>query len=144
MNTILLTVLICQTPCELVAVHDGDTITVIVDGQTERIRLAGVDAPELRQAYGMEAKETLSTLLQGRKITLRFQGKKSYRRHVATVYADSINVNAELVWLGAAWQEPRYDRSVEFWSIECDARESKRGLWQAENPVEPRVWRHSR
>ncbi len=37
----------------VVGVHDGDTITVLEAGKTQhKIRLAGIDAPELKQAFG--------------------------------------------------------------------------------------------
>jgi endonuclease YncB( thermonuclease family) len=46
-----------------VGVHDGDTITVLDANKTQRkIRLAGIDAPELKQAFGNRAKKNLAEL----------------------------------------------------------------------------------
>jgi hypothetical protein len=47
----------------VVAVHDGDTISVLHDGRALRVRLHGIDAPELGQAFGRPAKQFLSSLV---------------------------------------------------------------------------------
>jgi endonuclease YncB( thermonuclease family) len=40
----------------VVKIADGDTLTMIVDGQQEKIRLSDIDTPERKQPYGMRAK----------------------------------------------------------------------------------------
>jgi endonuclease YncB( thermonuclease family) len=40
---------------EVVRVTDGDTISVMRDGQAVKVRLANIDCPEMRQAYGEQA-----------------------------------------------------------------------------------------
>ncbi len=44
-------------------VADGDTITVLHNGNGERIRLHGIDSPEKRQAFGNRAKQFTSKLI---------------------------------------------------------------------------------
>ena len=47
----------------VVGVHDGDTLTLLVEGNRQiKVRLAGIDAPELSQPYGQKAKQALSNL----------------------------------------------------------------------------------
>jgi len=42
-----------------VGVHDGDTLTLLVERQPVKVRLAGIDAPELAQPYGQKAKQAV-------------------------------------------------------------------------------------
>src|ERR1700722_2460713 len=51
---------------EVVGVSDGDTIKVMHNGQAERIRLNGIDAPEKAQAFGQKAQEFASSLCFGK------------------------------------------------------------------------------
>lgn len=44
----------------VIAVHDGDSLTVVVDKQQIKVRLADIAAPELRQAYGQRSKDSLA------------------------------------------------------------------------------------
>ena len=80
-------------------VIDGDTI--VVAGQ--RIRLAGIDAPELDEPFGQESKWEMVRLCQGQKITVRLNGFRSYERVVGFCYLpDGTDLGAELVRRGLA------------------------------------------
>jgi endonuclease YncB( thermonuclease family) len=50
----------------VVGVTDGDTITILHNGQGEKIRLSGIDCPEKAQAYGQKAKQAASGLVFGK------------------------------------------------------------------------------
>jgi len=51
----------------VVSIHDGDTITVLdASRKQHKIRLAGIDAPELKQAFGTRSKQNLSALVYSR------------------------------------------------------------------------------
>ena len=41
---------------KVILIADGDTITVLHDGEKEKIRLYGIDTPEMKQSFGKEAK----------------------------------------------------------------------------------------
>ena len=60
---------------KVVAVTDGDTITVLddMDKGRFRIRLDKIDAPEKKQAFGAKAKQYLSTLIYGKQVKIRFK-----------------------------------------------------------------------
>lgn len=92
---------------KVVGVHDGDSITVY-DGVNPqiKIRLSEIDAPELKQPYGKEAKAVLSGLIFGQAVTLTPHGKDRYSRLLADVHFKDQRVNLQMVALGAAW---RYD-----------------------------------
>lgn len=71
-------------PAELVGrvvgVHDGDTLTLLVDRREYKVRLAGIDAPELAQPYGRKAKQALSDLVFGEAIRVETAGRDRYGR----------------------------------------------------------------
>lgn len=110
-------------------VIDGDTIDI----GGKRIRLAGIDAPELDHPYGKKAKATLVRLCQGKTVRAEFDGQLSYDRSMATCYLpDGRDLSAEMVKLGMAIDWPRYSggkyRAYEAEGIRkrlwrCDARQ---------------------
>ncbi len=77
---------------------DGDTISV----SDVRIRLYGIDAPELSEPGGAPAKSNLQHIV-GTRVTCHLTGSMSYNRHIGTCYnADGSDVGAEMVRLGFA------------------------------------------
>ena len=68
-----------------VRILDGDTIEVLSNKHSLRIRLSGIDCPEKGQAYGKKAKQAESTLVFGKQITLQTHDKDKYRRTLADV-----------------------------------------------------------
>jgi micrococcal nuclease len=85
-------------------VIDGDTIVV----NKVKIRLAGVDAPELDQPWGQKSKWEMVRLCKGHIITVELTGDTSYDRLVGTCYLpDGRDLGAEIVKAGLAldgWQ----------------------------------------
>lgn len=63
----------------VVGVHDGDALTLLVEGNRQvKVRLAGIDAPELSQPYGQKAKQTLSALAFGKEARVESAGPDKY------------------------------------------------------------------
>ena len=86
-------------------VIDGDTIQI---GDV-RLRLAGIDAPELDHPWGKVAKSTLIGLCKGQVIRAEISPELSYDRLVATCYLpDGRDLSAEMVRLGAALDWPKF------------------------------------
>ena len=86
-------------------VIDGDTI--VVRGQ--KIRFAGVNAPELNEAYGQKAKWGLVKLCKGKEITVHPNGETSYDRIVATCFLpDGTDLGGEMIRLGMALDLPKF------------------------------------
>jgi micrococcal nuclease len=126
----------------VVGVHDGDSITVLTHAQQQiKVRLEGIDAPELRQAFGQKAKVTLSGMVMSRQITLQQIGTDRYKRTLAVVYVEGRNVNLEMVRLGYAWHYVQYSDDAQLAKAEREARQLKRGLWTDPSPVPPWSWR---
>ncbi len=132
-------------PPTLVEVIDGDTIAVDVAGNTERIRLLGVDTPESVdptrpvQCFGPEAALRLSEWLPVG-TTLRLErdteARDRFGRLLAYVYrsSDDLFINAALLREGFADLlvfEPNVARVGELEAALLDARTANRGLWGA-------------
>ena len=130
---------------QVVGVHDGDTLTLRVAGnQPVKVRLAGMDAPELKQPYGQQAKQALSALVFGKSARVESSGPDKYGRTLGTVFVGTVNVNAELVKRGAAWVYRAYPFPPELEALEAQAQAAKRGLWalQPDQRCPPWNWRH--
>jgi endonuclease YncB( thermonuclease family) len=131
------------TEGEVTRVIDGDTITVFLEGVSERVRLLGVDAPEFgnkgaaAEPLAGEAGEFVRRLLQGRRVILRRDPESDDRdrygrllRYVES--ADGTDVGAELLRQGLARAMTEFpcSRLGLYIRIEKEARESKRGIWR--------------
>jgi endonuclease YncB( thermonuclease family) len=127
----------------VVGVIDGDIIEVLHHGQTDRIRLSGIDCPEKGQAYGQNAKQVASALVFGKEVMLQTFGKDKYGRTLADVrLLDGTHTNHTLVKDGWCWWYRKYaPRNRELERLEKDAREAKKGLWVAPIQVPPWEWR---
>ena len=127
------------------AVIDGDTIDVSTIG---RVRLLGIDAPEVGRGYdtsapfGREARQRLTTLLLRRWVRLEFEGTPLdvYNRHLAYVMTeDGQFVNALLVREGLARVSARVPltRLRELQQAEAQAQEFRRGMWGRSPSIRP-------
>lgn len=125
----------------VVGVHDGDSLTgLTADRQQLKIRLDGVDAPELGQPFGKAAKRALSEKVFGRKATVAVKGHDLYGRLVGQVTIDGRDVARELVREGYAWCDPRFNHDATLAGLEQAARRAKAGLWADSSPTPP--WDH--
>lgn len=122
----------------VVNVYDGDTVGVLVNGIEERIRLIGIDAPEMGQVpWGEKAKRFLEDLLasQGRTVTLEtdVEQRDKYNRLLAYLrMKDGRIVNEELLLNGYAmlFTVPPNVKYVErFKAAQSSARQKKLGIW---------------
>lgn len=146
-------------PGRVVGVHDADTIVVErQDGSRAKIRLFGVDAPEIQlpgrwktQPYARVATKFVQAMLLGDSdetaVTI-FEMGKSYDRVVGAVIQleNGLTVQEELLRAGLAWVDPRYCRKsipeCEYWfGLQAVARENGVGLWQDPDAIPPWEWR---
>ncbi|MCS6911061.1 MAG: thermonuclease family protein, partial [Anaerolineales bacterium] len=112
---------------------DGDTLA-LSDGR--RVRLWGIDAPELSQPYGIAARACLASLTRG-PITIAPVSRDVYGRTVARVMAGDVDVSRALVARGCAWAT-----AAEYAPIQARAAAERVGLWALPAPVPPWVWRN--
>lgn len=131
---------------ELKRVIDGDTIEVVINDHTERIRYIGIDCPESSQAFGKEATRANQDLLSW-SIDLEFdvQERDRYGRLLAYVWNDSVMINERLVSEGyclVATYPPNVKYVDRFTAAQKYARENQKGVWEkgglSESPYEYR------
>lgn len=130
----------------VVKVYDGDTITIETQrGDTERVRLVDIDAPELKQAHGVEARDALAELLEldGGAVVVKYSGRDKYGRLLGTVTVDDTDANVWQVNHGHAWawRERGKLTSDVLGKEEAAAKADKRGLWETERPLPPWEYR---
>jgi len=127
----------------VVAVSDGDTLTVLTENKKQvKVRLIEIDAPEKKQAFGQQSKNSLSDICFKKPVVVVEKGKDKYRRSLVRLYCDGVDANTEQVRRGMAWAFQKYltDRSID--SLEKEARSKKVGLWSDPNPIAPWDFRH--
>lgn len=125
------------------AVVDGDTVWVRPPsrGHPYAVRVQGIDAPEICQSGGPQARDALRGLLLGRPVTVAELARDRYGRVVAHIAADGHDVGAWLVGNGLAWSYGFRGRPAPYADLQASARAARRGLWAAAQPVEPRRFR---
>jgi len=122
---------------------DGDTIEVEISGQKEKVRLLGIDTPELSRSgkpaecFAKKATDRLKALMDGSEVYLladRSQGDRDrFDRLLRYVYLPGgTNVNLDMIRDGYAHEYTYslpYQYQAEFLEAEKTAREKERGLW---------------
>lgn len=126
---------------KVVGVSDGDTLTVLVDQEPMKVRLAEIDAPEKAQPFGQKSKQSLSALCFDRQAEVQVQDTDRYGRSIARVTCDGVDANAEQVRDGMAWVYRRYSDDAKLIELEVNAQQARRGLWTDPSPTPPWEWR---
>lgn len=127
----------------VIEVNDGDVITVFNLNRPVRVKLMGVDAPEVDQAFGDVAKKHLAELVFDKSVLVEYWGIAADGSLVGRVTLDKADIGAQMIRDGAAWFDASNqgrlsveDREV-YQQSEQAARSERRGLWQAPDPVSP-------
>lgn len=128
----------------VVAVADGDTITVLDNNNTQyKIRLAGIDAPEKKQPFGNVSKKSLSDLVYGKQVHVDWQKQDRYGRIVGKVLVNETDANLEQINRGMAWFYRKYQNELvlndrlDYLHAEEYAKSSRIGLWTDNEPIAP-------
>jgi len=146
MVALALVLMLCPGNCfgwqgKVVAVSDGDTITVLHDGKGEKIRVYGIDCPEKGQDFGQKAKKFTSDKVYGKTVEIDPVTTDRHGRTVALVFfGGGQNLSEELVDEGYAWVYRKYcskPRCSQWLELEDRARKNKVGLWSLPNPIPP-------
>lgn len=131
---------------KVVKVIDGDTVELLKQDSTIKVRLFGIDAPERGQEFYNEAKETLEELVLGKEVIVHVNNVDVYRRQVATLIRlqDNVNVNYKMVEKGMAWHFTRYSSDPQLAKLQVKAREKFLGIWSLYHFLEPWEYRKNR
>ncbi len=130
---------------KVIGIKDGDTFEVLYDSVPERVRLAEIDCPEKKQAFGMKAKQYASDLCFGKTVTVVNTGRDRYGRIVGKITTqEGTNVNEQMIKAGFAWHYKQYSDNAKLDDYEAQAREKHLGLWADDNPTPPWDYRKER
>ena len=127
----------------VVAILDGDTIDVLVDRQSVRVRLAQIDAPEKGQPFGARSRQMLAALVFRKVVRVSEAGRDRYGRVIGTVHLGDVDVNAQMVREGMAWVYRQYAKDQVLYELEKWAKENRLGLWADPGPIAPWDYRRS-
>jgi micrococcal nuclease len=95
----------------VIGISDGDTIRLLHDGVSERVRLWGIDCPESKQPFGTRAKQFTGDLAFGKTVKVIVRDYDRCHRTVAEiVLPGGRKLNREIVRAGFAWWFVRYAR----------------------------------
>lgn len=138
----LLAVLLLATPAsafqaKVVGISDGDTIVVLYQNKEIKLRLHGIDCPEMHQAFGRVAKKFTSDQTFGKVVDIEAFGKDRYGRTVALVTIGGISLNESLLMNGLAWVYTKYYKGEAWYALETQARKDKIGLWSDDHRIPP-------
>jgi micrococcal nuclease len=124
-------------------VSDGDSLWVrtAAGGAPREVRLQGIDAPEVCQAWGPQARAALESVALRRTVIVQTRARDRYRRIVGRVFVGSHDLGAWLVARGDAWSDGWRGRGGPYARQEAAAREARLGLWAAGAPLPPREFR---
>jgi endonuclease YncB( thermonuclease family) len=145
---------------KVVKVADGDTVTVLANNQRHRVRLAGIDAPERKQAYGNASGRSLRALLAGKQVRVEYNKRDRYGRIVGLVRVQTpdapcasalcpktLDAGLYQITVGLAWWYRRYaheqtpEQRGQYEVAEREAQSARIGLWQEAMPVALWDWR---
>ena len=118
-------------------VIDGDTIET---AQGIKVRLVGINAPEIQDLFGEEAKQHLRSLIEGKVVDLIPDNTSSdrdrYDRLLRYVILDGTDVNKRMVEDGFAFAylKFRFDKSTEYLTAEKQAKSLAAGIWSRDGP----------
>ena len=116
--------------CGLHSVVDGDTLDVVCGKGHMRVRLWGLDAPEMPQSpWGEQARGELVRLASSGKLTVHVMDHDVYGRVVGRVVSASGEIGLELVRNGFAPVPVRYVSDARYRGANDAARKERRGVW---------------
>lgn len=129
--------------CQVLNVHDGDTMTVNCQGEKVKVRLYCIDAPELGQEpWGRGARDFLRSIT-GQEVQLVVKDRDRYGRIVAEVLSSDLSLNREMVSVGESVVYERYCNDKDVYSLQDEARRQALGVWsQPGEQQRPWAWRH--
>lgn len=151
MKRYILLLAICLIPLDVhaaslfgkvIEVNSGDVLTVFNMNRPVRIKLLGVDAPEMNQVFGDVAKKHLADLVLDKSVLVEYSGIAADSSLTGRVLLNDADIGAQMIRDGAAWFDTNTNRlsTTErdiYQQSEQAARNERRGLWQEENPIAP-------
>jgi len=133
-----------ELSCAIQSIYDGDTVTARCPSGQVKVRVFGIDAPEMKQEpWGARSRDVLRGLAPGRDpVRLRVMDQDRYGRVVAKVMVGEFDAGLELVRQGQAVVYRQYNDVPAYLQAEAEARRAKRGIWaKPGSHQDPAAWR---
>ncbi|MCB1538602.1 MAG: thermonuclease family protein [Rhodospirillales bacterium] len=128
-------------------VYDGDTLRLFTAFPQKplRVRIWGIDAPELKQrcgavACGEIARQRMNAIIADQPVSCQVKDVDRYKRLVAQCFAQSVDIGRALVQAGLAVDYAQFSHGA-YASDEITARTNGAGVWGMANFEEPTHWR---
>lgn len=124
-------------------VTDGDTLWVQPDGAglALKVRIEGVDAPEICQQGGVMARDWLMRLTLHKHVTLKVEHYDQWGRALATLTLDGKDLGAQIVRAGQGWSYSWRRKAGPYAAEETLARQLRQGVFSVSRPESPREFR---
>ena len=125
-------------------VSDGDTVWVqplLHGGEAHKVRLLGIDAPEICQPWGPQSRAALHAALQGQVVEVRARKRDSYGRLLAQLSRQGNDVGAWMVGQGYAWSYSYKSNAGPYEALQLQAQTQHLGLFSDGRALQPRWFR---
>jgi micrococcal nuclease len=124
-------------------VSDGDTVWVqpLQGGEAYKVRLLGIDAPEICQPWGPQARQALTEVLQGQVVDVQGRARDMYGRLLAQLSRQGQDVGAWMVAQGYAWSYGYQRRAGGYDALQAMAQSQHLGLFADAQALQPRWFR---
>ncbi len=119
---------------------NGDTIFVETLERAYQVRFFGIDAPEMSQPYGNEARDFVSDLILSKLVTVEIQEKKGANLYIGDVFFKKRELSRLMLQKGYAWYN-RGKTQYSFTKLEERAKRRQIGLWEEKKPVPPWMYK---
>lgn len=127
----------------VIHVSDGDTLWVqpLQGGEAYKVRLLGIDAPEICQPWGPQSRGALTGVLQGQLVEVNAHTYDSYGRLLAQLTSQSKDVGAWMVGQGHAWSYRYKTQAGLYDALQAQAQSQHLGLFAGGRALRPRWFR---
>jgi micrococcal nuclease len=124
-------------------VSDGDTVWVqpLQGGEAFKVRLEGIDAPEICQPWGPQARAALYAVLQGQVVDVQGHARDNYGRLLAKLSRQGHDVGAWMVGQGYAWSYSFQHHAGVYDAQQALAQNHRLGLFADARALQPRWFR---
>lgn len=124
-------------------VTDGDTVWVqpLQGGEAHKVRLLGIDAPEICQLWGPQSRAALHAVLLGQVVEVTARTRDSYGRLLAQLSRQGNDVGAWMVGQGYAWSYSYKNNAGPYEALQLYAQTQHLGLFSDGRALQPRWFR---
>jgi len=134
---------------QVIKIIDGDTVYFQTknDNRYKKLRLVGIDAPEIHQPFGLKSKQCLGNLINNKPVKIMLFGTDRYKRTLAKILTEEVDINLAMIKEGCAWFYRRYKNTLDkndqlmYDQAEVFAIDNKKGLFSNHEAEAPWNWR---